>query len=83
MRNWNSLMTQNAKHWANNFAGFFLVTVMMFVIVIAVSQSYPSSGTALVLWLLGAIGVVSLVAWTWLANVAGGQAAERALFKIH
>lgn len=82
MNNLTTVLTKNAKHWANNFAGIFMVTVTMFIIVIAVSQQYPSSGTATVLWLLGALGICSLCAWGWLAFLAGGKNAESAFFKV-
>ena len=76
------LMTKNAKHWANNFAGIFLVAVTMFVIVIAVSRQYPHPGTATVLWLLGTLGICSLGCWSWLAHMAAGKSTENVLFKI-
>ena len=75
-------MIKNTKHWANNFAGLFFVAVTMFVIVLAMSRHEPRSETTAVLWLLGAMGIGSLVAWTWLALRSGGTNAERALFKM-
>ena len=80
--NLTSHLTKNAKHWANNFAGIFLIAVTMFVIVVAVGRQYASSSTSLVLWLLGALGIGSLGAWGWLAHLAGGRNAESALFKV-
>ncbi len=76
-------MIRNTKHWANNFAGLFGVAVTMFVVVLAMSRHEPRAETSAVLWLLGAMGICSLVAWTWLAHRAGGSNAERALFKTH
>ncbi|EHR70681.1 hypothetical protein BurJ1DRAFT_1821 [Burkholderiales bacterium JOSHI_001] len=81
MSNLITVLTKNPKHWANNFAGIFLIAVMMFVIVIAVGQQYPRSGTSTVLWLLGMLGVGSLGAWGWLAYLAGGKNAQSAMFK--
>lgn len=75
-------MIKNAKHWANNFAGLFMVAVLMFVVVLAVSRHDPQPATTAVLWFLGAMGIGSLAAWTWLALQSGGKNAERVLFKM-
>ena len=74
--------TSRAKHWANNFAGIFMLAVVLFVIVIAVSRQYPSAATSAVLWLLGILGVGSLAAWTWLSHRLAGNGSGNPLFRI-
>lgn len=77
-----SQAARRAKHWANNFAGFFLLEVTLFVIVIAVSRQYPSAATSSVLWLIGLLGLGTFIGWAWLSRKAVGQNYENPLFRI-
>lgn len=58
------------KHWANNFAGLFLVFVVMFVVVFVAQRQWGSGATTALLWLLGLAGLACLGAWTWLSMQA-------------
>ena len=81
MNNLATVFSRDAKHWANNFAGLFMVAVTMFIIVIAVSRQYPSPATSAVLWLLGTLGICSLCAWGWFAYQAGKKNVVNSLFR--
>lgn len=70
----------NARHWSNNCAGLFLVTVVLFAITIGINRHAPSGAYGALLWLFGLVGLASLGGWIWLSVQHGQALAERVLF---
>lgn len=69
-------MNRDARHWANNCAGIFLVSVVMLVAAWAGGKIVPGSG-GLVVTLLWVLLVASLGGWTFFAFKAGQRVLDK------
>jgi hypothetical protein len=54
-----------SRHWQNNFAGIFWVSLIFVAIIVAINSALPSAASRYVLTLFLLIGAVSLGGWTW------------------
>jgi len=52
---------------SNNACGVFLISIVFFVLLVALNHFAARPGTNLLLVLVGAIGVAALAVWTWSA----------------
>ena len=69
-------MTRDARHWANNCAGIFMVSVIMLVAAWAGGKIMPGSG-GFVVTLLWVIMIASLGGWMFFAFKAGQRVLDK------
>jgi hypothetical protein len=51
---------------SNNACGAFLISIILFLLVLGLNHSEPKPGMGVILTLLGLIVVASLALWTWI-----------------
>jgi FtsH-binding integral membrane protein len=69
-------MNRDARHWANNCAGIFLVSVVMLVAAWAGGKIMPGSG-GFAVTLLWVLLVASLGGWMFFAFKAGQRVLDK------
>ena len=52
---------------SNNACGAFFISVLMFVLVLALNHFDPRPGTGILLWLIALVGLVALAFWWWVS----------------
>jgi hypothetical protein len=52
---------------SNNACGAFFISVIMFVVVLALDHVDPRPGTGVLLGLVSVVGLVALAFWWWVA----------------
>ena len=60
-------MIKNQRHWANNCAGIFLISVLFLVVTFFGNRLGPSGATGALTVFFCLLGVVSLAGWAWFA----------------
>jgi len=69
-------MTRDARHWANNCAGIFMVSVIMLVAAWAGRSIVPAGG-GFIVTLLWVLMVASLAGWLFFAFKAGQRVLDK------
>jgi hypothetical protein len=52
---------------SNNACGAFFISIILFVLVLALNHFDPRPGTGVLLWLVAVVGLVSLAIWWWVS----------------
>jgi glycerol uptake facilitator-like aquaporin len=71
---------KNLKHWSNNFAGGFIVSVLFLIITLAVNKSDPANASTFMTGFFIVLSLVMLVGWTFCAFRAAESVAVKTLF---